>query len=230
VQSPGKARLLDRSVEPQLKAYVQGVVRAFGRDERVLAWDVWNEPDNEGRDDPADVPAKVKRVNELLPKVFAWAREADPQQPLTSGVWRGNWTDPQLESETTKTQLRESDVISFHDYRWPEQFEARIESLRSLHRPIICTEYMARSIGSTFDTILPIAKRERVAVINWGLVAGKTQTYLPWDSWTRPYVDIQPAVWFHDIFKADGSPYRQREIDLLRNTTGRGTNVLPSPR
>jgi Cellulase (glycosyl hydrolase family 5) len=230
VQSPGKARLLDRSVEPQLKAYVQGVVRAFGRDERVLAWDVWNEPDNEGRDDPADVPAKVKRVNELLPKVFAWAREADPQQPLTSGVWRGNWTDPQLESETTKTQLRESDVISFHDYRWPEQFEARIESLRSLHRPIICTEYMARSIGSTFDTILPIAKRERVAVINWGLVAGKTQTYLPWDSWKRPYIDIQPAVWFHDIFKADGSPYRQREIDLLRNTTGRGTNVLPSPR
>jgi hypothetical protein len=230
VQSPGKARLLDRAVEPQLKAYVQGVIRAFGRDERVLAWDVWNEPDNEGRDAPADVPAKVRRVNELLPRVFAWAREEDPQQPLTSGVWRGNWTDPQFESETTKIQLRESDVISFHDYRWPEEFEARIESLRSLHRPIICTEYMARSNGSTFDTILPIAKRERVAVINWGLVAGKTQTYLPWDSWKRPYVDIQPAVWFHDIFKADGSPYRQREIDLLRNTTGRGTNVSPSSR
>jgi hypothetical protein len=230
VQSPGKVRLLDRSVEPQLKAYVQGVVRAFGRDERVLAWDVWNEPDNEGRDAPADVPAKVRRVNELLPKVFAWAREEDPQQPLTSGVWRGNWTDPQLESETTKIQLRESDVISFHDYRWPEEFEARIESLRSLHRPIICTEYMARSIGSTFDTILPIAKRERVAVINWGLVAGKTQTYLPWDSWERPYVDVQPAIWFHDIFKADGSPYREREIELLRNSTGRGTNALPSSR
>jgi Cellulase (glycosyl hydrolase family 5) len=230
VQSPGKARLLDRSVEPQLKAYVQGVVRAFGTDERVLAWDVWNEPDNEGRDAPADLPAKVRRVNELLPKVFAWAREEDPQQPLTSGVWRGNWIDPQIESETTKIQLRESDVISFHDYRWPEDFEARIESLRALHRPIICTEYMARGNGSTFDTILPIAKRERVAVINWGLVAGKTQTYLPWDSWNRPYVDIQPAIWFHDIFKADGSPYRQREIDLLRNTTGRGTNALPSSR
>jgi endo-1,4-beta-mannosidase len=78
VQSPGKARLLDRSVEPQLRAYVQGVVRAFGRDERVLAWDVWNEPDNEGRDAPADLPAKVMRVNELLPKVFAWAREEVP--------------------------------------------------------------------------------------------------------------------------------------------------------
>jgi hypothetical protein len=89
---------------------------------------------------------------------------------------------------------------------------------------------MARGNGSTFDTILPIAKRERVAVIYWGLVARKTQTYLPWDSWKRPYDDIQPAIWFHDIFKADGSPYRQREIDLLRNSTGRGTNVLPSSR
>ncbi len=109
----------------------------------------------------------------------------------------------------------------------PEEFEARIESLHSLHRlPIICTEYMARSNGSTFDTILPIAKRERVAVINWGLVAGKTQTYLPWDSWNRPYVDVQPAIWFHDIFKVDGSPYRQREIDLLRSSTGRGTKCI----
>src|SRR5580698_9806668 len=75
VQSPGKVRLLDRNVEPELKAYVQGVVGAFGKDDRVLAWDVWNEPDNEGRDVPADVAAKVARVNELLPQVFAWARE-----------------------------------------------------------------------------------------------------------------------------------------------------------
>jgi hypothetical protein len=114
---------------------------------------------------------------------------------------------------------------------WTEaRAKARIESLRSLHRPVICTEYMARGNGSTFDTILPVAKRERVAVINWGIVAGKTQTYLPWDSWKRPYVDIQPAIWFHDTFNVDGSPYRQREIDILRNATGRGTNVLPSSR
>ena len=222
VQSPGKARLLDRAIEPELKRYVQGVVGRFGKDERVLAWDVWNEPDNGGGDAPADVPAKVKRVNELLPQVFAWAREMNPSQPLTSGVWAGNWSDPQLESETTKIQLRESDVISFHNYDWPEIFLARVESLRSLHRPLICTEYMARGNGSTFDTLLPVGKAQHVAMINWGLVAGKTQTYLPWDSWQRPYVLSQPPIWFHDVFQTDGTPYREEEVRLLRSYTGRG--------
>jgi hypothetical protein len=223
VQSPGKERLLNRSVEPELKAYVVGVVKAFGNDDRVLAWDLWNEPDNQGRDLDGDVPAKVKRVNELLPQVFEWARSAHPKQPLTSGVWKGNWSDPSQESETTKIQLAESDVISFHNYEWPEKFEARIEELRNLGRPIICTEYMARGNGSTFDTILPIARREHIAAINWGLVAGRTQTNLPWDSWKRPYVTEKPTVWFHEIFHPDGTPYRQREVDLFRNLTGRGT-------
>jgi hypothetical protein len=214
---------MDRSVEPELKAYVQGVVSAFGKDDRVLAWDVWNEPDNEGRDRQADVPAKVKRVNELLPLVFEWARSMHPNQPLTSGVWKGNWDDPTQESETTKIQLGESDVISFHNYDWPEVMQARIDSLRALHRPLLCTEYMARGNGSTFDTILPILKHERVAAINWGLVAGKTQTYLPWDSWQRPYVAQPPAIWFHEVFRQDDQPYRQREVDLIRQLTGRGT-------
>ena len=228
VQSPGKERLMNREIEPELKAYVVGVVGAFAQDNRVLAWDVWNEPDNEGRDRPEDVPAKVRRVNELLPQVFAWARSAHPTQPLTSGVWKGNWSDPKLESETIKIQLAESDVISFHNYEWPEGFEARIAELRPLGRPLICTEYMARGNGSTFDTVLPIAKREHVAAINWGLVAGKTQTYLPWDSWKRPYVEEQPAIWFHEIFRQDDRPYRQREVDLIRELSGRGSELKKS--
>jgi len=228
VQSPGKERLMNRAVEPELKAYVQGVVSAFAKDDRILGWDVWNEPDNGGRDLTADVAAKVKRVNELLPQVFAWARSAHPQQPLTSGVWTGNWDDPAKESATTKIQLAESDVISFHNYGWPEDFEAHIHSLRSLQRPLLCTEYMARGNGSTFDTILPIAKREHIAAINWGLVAGKTQTYLPWDSWQRPYVSTEPTIWFHEVFRQDDTPYRQREIDLMRELTGRGQQVRSS--
>ena len=225
VQSPGKERLLNRAVEPELKAYVQGVVGAFANDDRILGWDVWNEPDNGGGDKLEDVAAKVARVDELLPKVFAWARAEHPTQPLTSGVWVGNWDDPAKESATTKIQLAESDVISFHNYDWPEVFEARIRSLRPLHRPLICTEYMARGNGSTFDTILPIAKREHVAAINWGFVAGKTQTYFPWDSWQRPYVLQQPTLWFHEIFRQDDTPYRQREVDIIREQTGRGTPV-----
>lgn len=225
VQSPGKQRLLDPAVEPELKAYVQGVVGAFGHDDRVLGWDVWNEPDNKGGDKQEDVAAKVNRVDELLPKAFEWARAMHPNQPLTSGLWTGDWSDPAKESETTKIQLAESDVISFHNYDWPEKFEKRVKELEQYHRPLICTEYMARSNGSTFDTVLPIAKKYHVAAINWGFVAGKTQTYFPWDSWQRPYVLIQPTVWFHDVFHEDGTPYREREVDLIRELTGRGTPV-----
>ncbi len=225
VQSPGKQRLFDPAAEPKLKAYVQGVVGAFAKDDRILLWDVWNEPDNRGGDRTEDAAAKVERVDELLPKVFAWARAMHPEQPLTSGVWTGDWVHPEMEGTTTKIQLAESDVISFHNYDWPEVFEARVQSLMPLHRPIICTEYMARGNGSTFDTILPIAKRYNVAAINWGFVAGKTQTYLPWDSWQRPYVLTPPTIWFHEVFRQDDTPYRQREVDLIRQLTGRGTPV-----
>jgi hypothetical protein len=223
VQSPGKARLLDISVEPQLEAYVKGVVGAFANDDRILGWDIWNEPDNQGGDIAEDVPAKVARIEVLLPKAFAWARSAHPSQPLTSGVWKGNWSDRDKETRMTKIQLSESDVITFHDYQWPEAFEARILSLEPLGRPLICTEYMARGAGSTFDNSLPIAKKYNVGAINWGLVAGKTQTYLPWDSWKRPYVQLQPTVWFHEVFKQDDTPYRQHEVDLIRELTARGT-------
>jgi len=221
VQSPGKKRLLNPAAEPELKAYVQ-VVAAFAKDNRILAWDVWNEPDNSGRDSPNDVSAKIVRVNQLLPEVFDWARAMNPTQPLTSGVWQGNWSDPAKESATTAIQLAQSDIISFHSYGWPEEFEARIQELRPLDRPVLCTEYMARGNGSLFDLILPIARSEHVAAINWGLVAGKTQTYLPWDSWQRPYVLTEPAVWFHDVFRQDDTPYRQHEVDLIRQLTGRG--------
>jgi hypothetical protein len=223
VQSPGKARLHDPAVEPQLQAYVTGIVGAFAKDDRILGWDIWNEPDNRGGDKIEDVAAKVRRVDELLPKAFAWARSVHPTQPLTSGVWgNGNWGEAALESETTKIQLSESDVITFHNYDWPEDFEARVKTLQALGRPLICTEYMARGAGSTFDGVLPVAKQYHVGAINWGLVAGKTQTYLPWDSWQKPYVLLQPTIWFHEVFKQDDTPYRQHEVDLIRQLTGRG--------
>ena len=93
--------------------------------------------------------------------------------------------------------------------------------LQQFHRPILCTEYMARGAGSTFQGILPIAKKYKVAAINWGLVAGKTQTYYPWDSWQHPYVDHQPAVWHHEVFHTDGKPYSEEEVAFIRQMTGR---------
>jgi hypothetical protein len=221
VQSPGARILTDPDQYPKLRSYVTGVVGAFAYDPRILAWDVWNEPDNMnvgsyGKLEPAN---KVALVDVLLPQVFAWARSAHPTQPLTSGVWTGNWSETDKMSPTTKIQIEQSDVISFHDYDWPEEFEARVKELERFHRPLLCTEYMARGAGSTFDTVLPIARKYRVAAINWGLVEGKSQTYLPWDSWQRPYVLEQPTVWFHDVFFTDGRPYREREVELIRSLT-----------
>ena len=225
VQSPGAHELADPAYEPKLEAYVRGVVGAFANDPRVLAWDVWNEPNNLGDDgyQHEEIPDKVARVNAMLPKAFAWARAAHPSQPLTSGLYTGDWVHPNRESEMVKIQLAESDILTFHNYGWPEEFERRIQELQTYGRPILCTEYMARGAGSTFDGDLPIAKRYHVAAINWGLVAGKTQTYFPWDSWQKPYVLRPPTVWFHEVFRQDDTPYRQHEVDLIRELTGRGT-------
>jgi TonB family protein len=222
VQSPGTNELANRSYEPKLEAYVKGIVGAFANDPRVLAWDIWNEPDSPDENyASAILPNHVELVDALLPKVFGWARSVNPTQPLTSGVWDGNWSDPAKENTTTKIQLLESDVISFHNYSGPDNFEARIKELQPLNRPIICTEYMARGFGSTFEAILPVAKKYKVAAINWGLVAGKMQTWLPWDSWEHPYTTTQPPVWHHDIFHTDGTPYRQSEVDFIRKITNR---------
>jgi hypothetical protein len=223
VQSPGAAALNDPSQYGRLEAYVRGVVGAFANDQRILAWDIWNEPDNVngssyGKLEP---PNKVELVAALLPKAFGWARAANPEQPLTSGVWEGDWAEPSKLNATQKTQIEMSDVISFHNYGAPDDFEKHVRELEGYHRPILCTEYMARGNKSTFEGILPIAKKYKVAAINWGLVAGKTQTWLPWDSWENPYVGREPAVWHHEVFHTDGTPYRSEEVDFIRKMTGK---------
>jgi hypothetical protein len=222
VQSPGAEALADPNQYPRLKAYVQGVIGAFANDNRILAWDLWNEPgaDSSGPYSKVELKDKIARVTALLPEVFEWAREANPTQPVTSGVWNvEDFADNPDLGELQKIQLRESDIITFHNYDWPESFSREVAWLKKYDRPVICTEYMARSVGSTFDTILPIAKQQRVGAMNWGFVAGKTQTYLPWESWDHPYILSEAPVWFHDVLHADGTPYRQAEVDLIRELT-----------
>jgi len=229
VQGPGMTGLRDRASWPKYKTYVQGVIGAFKDDPRVLGWDLWNEPDN-GADQYKGQEGKEPLVRALLSQVFEWARDADPSQPLTSGVWQGDdWTPGGKTSAIDRLQLGQSDVISFHDYNWPETFERRIRQLLPYGRPILCTEYMARGNGSTFDGSLPIAKGYNVAMMNWGFVDGKTQTRLPWDSWKKPYVLEEPTIWFHEIFRADGTPYRSAETDLIRRLTAAPKGVVPAP-
>ncbi len=218
VQGPGRAGLADTANYPKLEAYVKGVVSAFANDKRILAWDVWNEPDNGADGDSAGAREKFGHVATLLPQVFAWTRAANPSQPITSGVWHNDdWSPTGKLNAIEKTQIEQSDVITFHVYDWPEVFERKVKQLQAYGRPLICTEYLARGAGSTFDTSLPLARRYNVGMINWGFVLGKTQTNFPWDSWQRPYTQNPPVVWHHDIFHADGRPYRQAEVDQIRD-------------
>ena len=230
VQAPGEARLKDAGQYDKLEGYVKGVVGAFANDDRILGWDLWNEPNNEGGGNYAPTPEKKAYVAKLLPQVFAWARSADPVQPLTSGVWIGDhWDDPSKLDAVEKTQLAQSDVLTFHDYSWPETFEKRARQMLTYGRPVINTEYMARGNGSTFDGSLPIAKRLGIGMMNWGFVDGRTQTRLPWDSWKKPYTAEEPTIWFHEVFRADGTPYRRAEIDLISRLAAAPKGVVPPP-
>ncbi len=218
VQSPGADRLGDPSYRGVMKDYVTGVLTQFRGDTRILGWDLWNEPDNPSDEYRAvERPDKGDLVADLLPQVFDWARAVDPIQPLTSGVWQGTWADPARRSAIAGIQLDQSDVISFHCYADPVAFEARIAELAPMQRPILCTEYLARTLGSSVEGVLPVAVRHGVAAFNWGLVAGKTQTYLPWDSWDHP--DPAPPQWFSDLLQPDGQPYRESEVRTLRGVT-----------
>ncbi|MGH7652410.1 MAG: 1,4-beta-xylanase [Gemmatimonadaceae bacterium] len=220
VQAPGAAILSDTMRYDELRGYVQGVVGRFAKDRRVVAWDIFNEPDNTNRPayiayEPIDKPALTLI---LMRKAFAWAREEHPSQPLTAAPWLGDYVDPSRMRPATKFMLDNSDVVTFHSYDDSATVEKLITALERYGRPIICSEYMARPRGSTFQSILPIFARRHVGAINWGFVSGKTQTIYPWDSWTDEYT-AEPKVWFHDIFHRDGTPYDSAEVRLIRSLT-----------
>ena len=233
VQSPGRAFLESPGKQDELKPYVVGLLTRYKNDPRVLAWDLFNEPDNPnrqayGRDgtkaelDEAD---KAKFAAQLLEKTFAWAREVGPTQPVTSGVWLGDYlTKP---TSIQRLQLEQSDIITFHNYDGPGDLRKRIEGLKKLGRPVLCTEYMARGNHSTFKDNLPVLKDQNVAAWSWGLVNGKSNTIYPWDSWVKHYTN-EPAVWFHDIFRRDGTPFSTAEAQLIRNLSGRGNLIRGS--
>ena len=156
--------------------------------------------------------------NALLPKALAWAREADPVQPLTSGVW--------LDSDNVRTlnpckriQIANSDVVSFQSYGDPPSLERRLVNLAVYDRPLLCTEFMARPQGSVFDPHLAMMKERGCAAYCCRFVNGKSQTIYPWDSWTRAYGG-PPPVRFHDIVEPEGTPFDAEEAAFIRTVTG----------
>ncbi|MCA9260236.1 MAG: cellulase family glycosylhydrolase [Planctomycetales bacterium] len=221
VQSPGRYILSSPERQDALEEYVRDLVKQYGQDDRVLIWDLFNEPDNSNANSygPLELKNKDEMAARLVRRSFEWARAERPKQPLTVGVWVGPpWNKPENLNQTHRAALELSDVISFHNYDGPEQMQARIDELKPLGRPLICTEFMARGNGSTFQAILPVLKRERVGAYCWGLVDGKTQTKYPWPTWQMPLM-AEPDPWHHEIFHTDGSPYSQEEVDLIKKLT-----------
>ena len=187
-----------------LELYVKDILTSFAHDKRVLLWDLYNEPGNSDRGDKS-LP--------LLQHVFKWARQIDPDQPLSAGLWAWN-----LEQLNTYQALN-SDVITYHDYSEVDSHRKTIQLLKSNGRPLICTEYMARRNNSRFGTVMPMLKKENVGAINWGLVAGKTNTIYAWDT---PIADgSEPKEWFHDIFRKDGTVYKADEVQVIKELNGK---------
>ena len=197
VPSPGLERVVDRAAWPDLERYVKDLVGRFGEDRRVLIWDLYNEPGN-SRMGEKSLP--------LVAAAFRWARQARADQPLTVGAWSN------LEGRMSRALMEMSDVVSFHGYDGPDGILRKSEICRAYNRPVFCTEWLHRQSGNTFETILPILADGRIGGYHWGLVAGRTQTYMPWGS---KQGDPRPDVWQHDVFHPDGTPYDAKEFDLL---------------
>jgi hypothetical protein len=197
LQSPGLEVVNDPESWGRLERYVDDVVSTFSQDERILMWDLYNEPGNNGNG-AKSLP--------LVKAVFEWAREANPSQPLSVGIWFDL-------RELNEHLLALSDVITFHNYSPADKLVQQIAELRQHGRPLICSEWMARTLGSLVETNLPIFFQENVGCINWGLVAGKTNTIWQWGTEEGA---PEPDPWFHDLLRADGTPYREREVALFR--------------
>jgi hypothetical protein len=209
VRDPGDLLYTNPEIITLLEEYVKDILTTFKDDSRIAIWDLYNEPGNSGYENKS-MP--------LLEKAFEWGREVNPSQPLSAGVWSYNLTD------LNKFQLGHSDIITYHNYSDPANHQAMIDSLKLRNRPLVCTEYMARKYNSLFTNIMLMLKEQNIGAINWGFVSGKTNTIYAWDT---PIPDgSEPELWFHDIFRKDGTPYNGAEIQVILDLTGTNKDVL----
>jgi hypothetical protein len=202
MQDPGQEASSDTTVFPELEKYVKDILTHFATDERIILWDLYNEPGNSDKGDKS-LP--------LLKKVFQWSREVTINQPVSVGYWKAELV------KNNEFQLENSDIITYHNYGDSIEHKKLIDNLKTQNRPLVCTEYMARKAKSTFQTILPLLKDEKVGAINWGFVSGKTNTIYAWDD--KTHTDgSEPELWFHDIYRKDGTPFDKKEVEFIKET------------
>ena len=198
VSGPGRAAVTDRAQWPDLERYVKDVLGRFRRDGRVLYWDLYNTAGNSGLGEES-LP--------LMDQTFNWAREIDPAQPLAVAAWR------EFGSAMAARKLERSDLITFHSYDNVESIEARLMLLKRYERPIICSDWLMRQTGNDFEKVLPLFAAYRVGWFNQGLVAGKTQLEIQQAQFRSP---TDPDLWQQAVLHPDGTPYRERELELIR--------------
>lgn len=203
LRAPGPAMVGDAEKWELLELYLKDILLQFKNDNRILMWDLYNEP---GNSDMTEISFP------FMQEIFRWAWSVRPSQPLTCATWNAE----EKFKRYNDFQLQNSDVITFHNYSDAKNLEAEILRLQQLGRPLICSEYMARTNNSTFEKNLPVLKKYKVGAINWGLVSGKTNTIFPWGSKEG---SPEPATWFHDIFRKDGSAFSEKEVTLIKELT-----------
>lgn len=211
--SPGTKIADNQSEWLNLEKYIKDMIESFRDDPRVLAWDLYNEPGNNNRGE---------RTLALLRATFKWAREVNPTQPLTSGAWESN-----LDSICDRECFALSDIISFHGYWDLKTTKKLIEKLKSFNRPIFCTEWLHRAANNVTEEILPYLYKNKIAAYNWGLVKGKTQTHLSWET-IDGKANNEPKIWQHDLFNDDYSPYMEKEMELFK-FYGKKKNIFLRP-
>lgn len=225
VASPGRELLASGRDDALIRAYLRDILQTFRSDLRILLWDLYNEPGNRmifGATgsmtfEPDFTDASIR----LMHDSFAIAREVAPEHPLTVGAWatpQAGSDAPGFDTEADRIALSLSDITTFHAYLSTDRVAALVDMLEDHKRPILCTEWMARAVDSRIEDQLHMFKARGVGCVQWGLVQGRTQTWLPWpEDLVRAHGGKgDKDVWFHDFLDGEGAPYDPQEVETLR--------------
>ncbi|WP_338463963.1 cellulase family glycosylhydrolase [Franconibacter daqui] len=227
--SPGRNIVMQPALWGLVERYIKDIVGHFSQHKTLIVWDLYNEPTNRMIFTPSGQttfdPALERRSHRLMVLAFRWAREMKPQQPLTVGAWHiAAGQDPALpvySHPTDQRALALSDIISFHAYVPLAQLHQAITYLRQFKRPLLCTEWMARHAASIMHEQLPLFKAQGIGCWQWGLVKGRTQTWLPWPGLAT--VDASaPPRWFHDLLDETGAAFDETETALIKQLAAEG--------
>ena len=192
---------------------VEEIVTKYKDDERICIWDLYNEPGNSQRQD-------ITLPN--LKRMFDTVRGIDPSQPLTVGVFKIRGDESVPLNSLEQYAIDNSDIISYHFYRDYNEHVKIIKRLKKEGRPILNTEWLGRCLGNDVFTLFPLFYLEKIGCYNWRFVAGKYQTYEPWESTWIKYecgedTDVDFTKWFHDLYRPNHRAYDPKEIKLIKD-------------